>query len=360
MKRKLVLVAIALLIAVSGFSQRSVRENHKDYRFDLASGLQFRVGPVYSNQLFTNKAGNVGLDAGVMKPIFSWLDLRFLGKINGFIATGKFDRYGEVFAGANLNFSRYVYLYGDFGAVYNRSITSDPFGLAFEAGLGFRIPLSDYMSFNIEAGTDRVQNKEKWTSTPSVTGVFVIESAMTDNDRQNIQIIDNQPKVIDELNLRTKAAEEQVRLYTRTLDTMNQSLIAANNMIGKLRKEIVKYEAEIDDCKETERGDFLDIFFGYGSTSLNDIEFDKLITIAEIMSEHPNDNYVFYGYCSDDGKDNTNLKLAQDRCFKVMKVLEKLGVDYDRFLEAIPVGKHVSYGDGSGSSNRFVRIKIKK
>ena len=356
--KKFLLVAVTLLMAVSSFGQRSVRENHPNYRFDLASGLQFRIGGIYSNQIFTNRESNFGLDVGFMKPIFGWCDLRFLAQVNGFIKTGTFDRYGKVMAGANLNFGRYIYLYGDLGGVYNRSVSTDPIGLALDAGLGVRIPLSNYMTFNIEAGTDRVQNKNRWTSTPSVSGILVVETPMTDDDRHNIQIIDNQPKVMEELNMRTRAAEDQVRLYSRTLDTMNRSLEAANNMIGRLRKEIVKCEAERDECQE--QGDFLDIFFEFGSTSLTEIEFDKLITIADIMSQHPNDNYVFYGYCSDDGRDDTNLKLAQDRCWKVINVLNKLGVESYRFLEVIPVGKHVSYGDGTGSSNRYVRIKIKK
>jgi outer membrane protein OmpA-like peptidoglycan-associated protein len=359
MKKKFLLVAIAVLIALNGFAQRSVREKHSNYRFDLASGLQFRVGAIYSNQLFTNKASNVGLDVGFMKPIYDWLDLRGLAQVNGFISTGKFDRYGKVMAGGNLNFSDYIYLYGDIGGVYNKNLTDDPLGLAFDAGLGVRIPLSDYMTFNIEAGTDRVQNRNKWTSTPSVTGAIVVETPMTDNDKHSIQIIDNQPKIVEELNLRNRAAEDQVRLYSKTLDTLNQSLIAANNMIGKLRKEIVKCEAERDDCKDHEGGDFLDIFFEYGSSSLTDIELDKVLTIAEIMGE-TNDNYIVYGYCSDDGNYDTNIELAKSRCNKVIKILEKLGIDSYRFLEIVPVGKHVTYGDGSGSSNRFVRIRIKK
>ena len=358
MKKKFLLVAIMLLMAVSGFAQRSVRENHPNYRFDLASGLQFRIGGIYSNQLFTNRASNIGLDVGFMKPIYNWLDLRGLAQVNGFIGTGKFDRYGKIMTGANLNLGRCIYLYGDLGGVYNKNLTSDPIGLALDAGLGVRIPLSNYITFNIEAGTDRVQNRNKWTSTPSVSGVLVVETSMTDNDRNNISIIDNQPKIIDELNLKTKAAEEQVKIYSRTLDTMNRSLEAANSMIGRLRKEIVKCENERDECKE--QGDFLDIFFEYGSSSLTEIELDKLITISEIMSEHPYDNYIVYGYCSDDGADDTNLKLAQDRCERVIRVLDKLGIDSYRFIDIIPVGKHITYGDGSGSSNRFVRIKIKK
>lgn len=356
--KKFLLVAITVLMAVSSFGQRSVRENHPNYRFDLASGLQFRIGGIYSNQLFTNKASNVGLDVGFMDPIHDWCDLRFLAQVNGFVKTGVFDRYGKVMAGANLNLGKRVYLYGDIGGVFNKNLTDDPIGLAFDGGLGFRVPLSDYMTFNIEAGTDRVQNRNKWTSTPSVSGILVVETPMTDNDRHNIQIIDNQPKIIDELNMRTRAAEEQTRIYSRTLDTMNRSLEAANTMIGRLRKEIVKCEAERDECLE--QGDFLDIFFAYGSSSLNEIELDKLITIADMMSQNPNDNYVVYGYCSDDGADYTNIQLAQDRCDRVIKVLDRLGVDSYRFLDVIPVGKHVTYGDGTGSSNRFVRIKIKK
>lgn len=359
MKKLLFLVA-SLLIAVNIFCQVPY---HKNYKYDLASGLQWGLGVVGSNQIHNNKMFvdgyyNIGLDVRLMKQVGSAFRLREIAQINGFIMNGKFDRYGKLMTGAQWDFTNYTYLFGDVGAVYNKSVSNDPFGLAFDAGLGLTLPLGKYTAFYLEAGTDAVQNKDKWQSTPSVVAGVVVESGLTENDRHNIQVIDNQPKIMEELNLRTKAAEEQVRIYSRTLDTMNNSLVAANNMIGRLRKEIVKCEAERDECLE--QGDFLDIFFAYGSSSLNEIELDKLITIADMMSQNPNDNYVVYGYCSDDGADYTNIQLAQDRCDRVIKVLDRLGVDSYRFLDVIPVGKHVTYGDGTGSSNRFVRIKIKK
>lgn len=354
--KKLLLLAITLFIAVGAFCQKPAY--HENYKYDLASGLQWGVGAIYSNQLFTNKAQNIGLDVRVMKRVGKQFRLRELAQINGFVSTGVFDRYGKIMTGVSFDFFP-LYIYGDVGAVYNKNLTDDPIGLAMDAGLGAQIPLSDYTSFFLEVGTDRVQNRNKWTSTPSVTGGFVVESRLTDDDRHNIQIIDNQPKVMEELNLRTRAAEDQVRIYSKTLDTMNNSLIAANNMIGRLRKEIAKCETEREECLETQHSDFPDIYFAFGSYSLNEFELDKLISIADMMSES-DDSYVFYGYCSFDGNDETNIELAKKRCYKVMDMLERMGIDSYRFLEVVPVGKAITWGDGSGTSNRFVRIVKKK
>lgn len=359
MKKLLFLVA-SLLIAVNIFCQVPY---HKNYKYDLASGLQWGLGVVGSNQIHNNKMFvdgyyNIGLDVRLMKQVGSAFKLREIAQINGFIMNGKFDRYGKLMTGAQWDFTNYTYLFGDVGAVYNKSVSNDPFGLAFDAGLGLTLPLGKYTAFYLEAGTDAVQNKDKWQSTPSVVAGVVVESGLTENDRHNIQVIDNQPKIMEELNLRTKAAEEQVRIYSRTLDTMNNSLVAANNMIGRLRKEIVKCEAEKEECLELRHSDFPDIYFGFGSSALNEFEFDKLISIADMMSGS-SDDYIFYGYCSNDGNEDTNIELARKRCLKVMDVLEKLGINSCRFIEIVPIGKAITYGDGTGTSNRFVRI-IKK
>ena len=355
MKKKLLFLMVSLLIAICVFGQNPVY--HKNYKEDLASRLKWGIGLVGSSQLHNNKLfvdgyNNLGLELRVEKQVGTGFYLREIARINGFIRNGMFDRYGLVLTGGQWNFSNYFYLYGDVGAVYNKSISDDPFGLAFDAGLGMTLPLGKYTYLYFEAGTDRVQNRNKWQSTPAVIGGIIVESGMTDDDLHNLQVIDYQPKAMEELNLRTKAAEEQVKIYSRTLDTMNNSLVAANNMIGRLRKEIIKCEAEKEEnCIES---DFPDIYFGFGSAALNDIELDKLISIADMMSANPNDNYKLYGYCSNDGDEEVNIELARKRCNKVIDVLEKLGIDSDRFLGVVPIGKAIVYGNGT--SNRFVRI----
>lgn len=358
MKRKFFwILAIFLMVAAGTVKAQSYKQWHENYGYDKASNLWWRAGAVYSNQLFTNKADNVGLDVGILKRSGNWITLRELIQINGFKCTGVFDRYGKIMTGAQIDFTQNFYLYGDIGAVYNKGLGDDPFGIALDAGLGAKIYLSEYTALFFEVGTDRVQNRNTWTSTPSATGGILVGSGLTDNDKYNIQILDNQPKMIEELSLQAKAAEEQVRVYSKTLDTMNQTLVAANNMIGKLRKEIIKHEEE-EDKNCIKAGDFPDIYFGFGKSTLNEFEYDKLISIADMMSM-TDDYYAIYGYCSNDGQDDTNYELAQRRIWKVIDVLSKLGVDETRFIEVVPIGKAITYGDGEGTINRFVRI-VKK
>lgn len=358
MKKNLKIVMLVAALLFSGLMNAQTKLSyHEDYKYDLVSNLQIGVGGIYTNQIFTNGEGNFGLDVRVMKRVGKQFRLRGIAQINGFKCTGTFDRYGKGMVGVSLDFTPAFYMYGDFGAVYNPS-NKTKFGLAMDGGLGANIRLSDYALIYTEVGVDRVQHNENWRSNGSVTVGFMIEPGITHKDKTNIQIADNMPKRFEELGLQVQTAEKINKEYRQTLDTMNRTLIEANNMIGKLRKEIAKCELEKEDCGKNLSSDFPDIFFGFGNNILNDIELDKLISIADMMSK-TNDQYILYGYCSYDGKDETNLKLAQDRCYKVISTLEKLGIDSWRFSEVIPVGKQVTYGDGSGSANRFVRI-VKK
>lgn len=356
--KRILLLAIMLLMASGMYAQRTVW--HENYKRDFASGLRFKFTGIYSNQLFTNKASNIGVGFGIEKRIGNWISIRESVQINGLKNTGIFDRYLKVMTGINIDFTQWLYLYGDVGAVYNRHIKDDPFGLAFDAGLGAKIPLSNYTCLVFEVGTDRVQNRNKWTSTPSVSGGVIIETPLTENDRININVLENQPKIIEELSAGKKAAEDKVKVYTKTLDTMNQTLVAANEMIGKLRKEILKCEAENNGssgpgCIES---NFPDINFRNGSSSLTDLELDKLISIADIISRNK-DDYTIYGFCSTNGSDEVNMKLAEERANKVFNLLVRLGIE-DWRLNIIPVGKAVTYGDGSGTINQFVRISKRK
>jgi outer membrane protein OmpA-like peptidoglycan-associated protein len=228
-----------------------------------------------------------------------------------------------------------------------------------DGGLGANIRLSNYALIYTEVGVDRVQHNENWTSNGAITVGFMIEPGITQSDRTNIQIADNMPYRFEELGNQVREAETLNREYKKTLDTMNRTLVDANNMISKLRREIIKCEADKKDCEEGEKSNFPDIYFNKGTYQLTEMELDKLLSIAEIMSQNTNDNYVFYGYCSNEGSDDVNLKLAQDRCYKVIEILQKLGVESHKFLDVIPVGKNVTWGDGSGTINRFVRI-VKK
>lgn len=360
MKRKnLKIILLMAAVLFSGLTMNAQKKvsYHEDYKYDLVSNLQIGVGGIYTNQIFTNREGNFGLDVRIMKRVGKNFRLREIAQVNGFKNTGTFDRYGKLMTGISLDFIPALYMYGDFGAVYNPS-NKTKFGLAMDGGLGANIRLSDYALIYTEVGVDRVQHNENWTSNGAVTVGFMIEPGITQSDKHNIQIADNMPHRFEELGLQVQAAEKINKEYRMTLDTMNRTLIEANNMIGKLRKEIAKCELEKEECGKGLSSDFPDIFFGFGSAALNDIELDKLISIADMMSK-TSDQYVLYGYCSYDGQDNTNLKLAEDRCYKVVLTLEKFGIDSWRFLEVVPVGKQVTYGDGSGSANRFVRI-VKK
>ena len=140
---------------------------------------------------------------------------------------------------------------------------------------------------------------------------------------------------------------------------MNQTLVAANEMIGKLRMEILKCEAGNNEngpgCIES---NFPDINFRNGSSSLTDLELDKLISIADIISHDKND-YNIYGFCSTNGSDEVNMRLAEERANKVFNLLVRLGIE-DWRLNIVPVGKAVTYGDGSGTINQFVRISKRK
>ena len=355
---KTVMILVALLLGGLTMNAQKKVSYHEDYKYDLVSNLQIGVGGIYSNQIFTDRASNFGLDVRIMKKVGNHFRLREIAQVNGFKYDGVFDRYGKLMTGISLDFIPALYMYGDIGAVYNPS-NKTKFGLAMDGGLGANIRLSNYALIYTEIGVDRVQHNENWTSNGAITVGFMIEPGLTQNDRTNIQMADNMPKRFEELGNQVREAEILNREYKKTLDTMNRTLVDANNMIGKLRKEIIKCEAEKKDCEEGEKGDFPDIYFNKGTYQLTEMELDKLLSIAEIMSQNTNDNYVFYGYCSNDGNDNVNLKLAQDRCYKVIDILQKLGIESYRLLDVIPIGKNITWGDGSGTINRFVRI-VKK
>lgn len=360
MKKKILLrlaiIMLAMLCFVGEAQSQKRMAYRTDYKYDLVSNLQWGIGGIYSNQIFTNQESNIGLDLRVMKRVGENFRFREIAQINGFKCTGTFDRFGKLMTGVSLDFLPWLYAYGDVGAVYNRS-NLIKFGLAMDAGLGANIRLSNYSFMYFEVGVDRVQNNQYWASNGQAIAGVVIESGITDYDKKNIQIIENQPKVLEGLQIDNRNKAQQIKEYTKTLDTMNRTLLAANQMIGKLRREILKCEAEKEELQP--KSDFPDIYFEYGSSSINDMMWENILIIADIMITNPNDSYILYGYCSNDGQDNINLKLAQDRCYKVMDILERLGVESYRFLKVVPVGKSITWGDGSGTANRFVRI-VKK
>ena len=356
---KTVMILVALLfsgLVMNAQTTKSVNEYHESYHYDLMSGVSVFPYGVGTCQLFDGKEFNGGAGLIVSRKSFSFLSLRALAEVNGFKSTGKFDRFGKLMTGASFDLGKAFYLFGDLGAAYNPSDRTSKYRLSFEGGLGVNIKLSNTVSLSSEVLVDRTQVEKSWKSNGEVRVGLKFNTGVTPNDKSNIQILDNMPKRFEELGNQVKEAELLNREYKKTLDTMNRTLVEANTVIGKLRKEIIKCETEKENCINS--SDFPDIYFEYGSCQLTDLELDKLLSIADLMSQ-TTDNYILYGYCSNDGKDNTNLKLAQDRCDKVIKVLKKLGINETRFVDAIPVGKNISWGDGSGTINRFVRI-VKK
>jgi outer membrane protein OmpA-like peptidoglycan-associated protein len=365
MKRKFnlktVMVLVALLLVglqINAQTRRSTNDYHEDYGYDLMSNLSIYPYGIGTCQLFSDgKEFNGGAGILVSRKSFSFLSLRALAEVNGFKNTGKFDRFGKLMAGASLDLGRAFYIFSDFGTAYNPSDRTSKYRLSFEGGLGVNIRLNNTVSLSSEVLIDRTQSEKTWKSNGEVRVGLKFNTGITEGDKTSIQIMDNVPNRLEELGNRAKLAEDLNKEYMKTLDTMNQTLVEANKMIGKLRKEIVKCEAEKEDCIKS--SDFPDIYFKIGSYDLTEFELDKLVSIAEVMSQKPNEQYVIYGYCSNDGKDDTNLILAENRCYKVIDVLKKLGIESYRILEVVPVGKNITWADGTGTINRFVRI-VKK
>ncbi len=103
------------------------------------------------------------------------------------------------------------------------------------------------------------------------------------------------------------------------------------------------------------------IYFTSGKSLLRDSAKRELDKIGDIMSKHPNINFVVEGHTDSGGKRAYNLQLSQNRANAVQTYLIRIGIDPSN-LKAIGYGfsipKYTNRTSGGRQLNRRVEIKI--
>lgn len=331
--RKLITFA-ALLLAVTTAQSQSKYDN--GFKYGLLSNIEVGVGGIYSYEI-TNQAHhkNAGAQLLVTKRIGDYWRIRGVAEVNGFIPN-KFDRFGKGMLGISLDLLPF-YVYGDYGVNLNPSSKSK-FGLAMDGGIGLQFKVGNTASLYVEGGVDRTNNGTKWQSNAEVTAGVLVSPGITETDRVRKSIDDNIHKTYGDLKTENAALKSEVDKAASTVSQMEATLNKATALCDQLEAKLKACNTEKEEAvKNCQNGVFEPIYFDYASSALSSIEIEKVIRIAEAMKEN-SDTYELQGWCSNNGDDDRNQRLSEERVKQVFWMLVAYGVDEGRLIQS-PNGK---------------------
>lgn len=365
MKKVFKIILLVAAFMAAGFSNdvKAQIYYNPEYKYGLFSMLELRGGlQVTANMLSGDKPMpyNLGLDFGLMKRIDPHFRLRGICSINGFKKDGRFNRYAKGMIGISVDFLP-VYVFFDYGVNFdpnfnqNHEIGRNAWGLAGAAGIGFQFKLGDYVSLYSEFGFDRVNNGERWHSNFEAKLGFTALLGVTEQDEANERHQRFLPTRVGELSERnaelTKALEESQKTNTEQQIALERFTQICNNMEARLNK----CEEKAKNNSASGCGDFEPIYFDVGSSALTTIELEKVLDIGMKML-NTTDEYRLEGWCSNNGTDEKNDRLARERVRNVFWILTDCGVSetrliqdprgkdqYDNYLSQKVVIKKVSY-----------------
>lgn len=93
---------------------------------------------------------------------------------------------------------------------------------------------------------------------------------------------------------------------------------------------------------------FSSVYFPYDQTTIDEVNYQKIIQVAIYMKKYPNSNFIISGNCDIRGTDDYNADLSQRRSEKVIDILvTDFGIDKNRLkiealgkLQPISVNNH--------------------
>ena len=326
--RKILTIAALLLVAATAQGQNNYDNG---FKYGLLSNLEVGVGGIYSYEI-TNAQHhkNAGAQLLVTKRIGDYWRIRGVAEVNGFIPN-KFDRFGKGMVGVSFDLLPF-YVFADYGANLNPSSKSK-FGLAMDGGIGLQFRLGA-ASLYLEGGVDRTNNGNKWQSNAEVKAGVLVNTGITETDRVRKSIDDNIHKTYGEMKTENAALKSEVDKAANTVFQMEATLAKATALCDQLEAKLNACNNEKEEVvKNCQNGVFEPIYFDYASSTLNNIEVEKVIRIAEAMKE-TNDTYELQGWCSNNGDDDRNQRLSAERVKQVYWMLVAYGVDEGRLIQS--------------------------
>jgi outer membrane protein OmpA-like peptidoglycan-associated protein len=343
--RKL-LILITLLIAVNSIYAQDYRS---DYKYNFFSNLEVGVSGIYSYSLQSPHYKNFGADIRLTKRIGDFWRIRGIAEINGFKNNG-FDRFGKITGGISFDVLPF-YMFIDYGVNINPSNHSKV-GLTADGGIGLQFKVGKGNIY-VEGSVDRSNNGNLWQSNVETKLGYSHNLGITERDRQNISIKDNQPIIYEQLSNENNLLKNNLNEYKATNEQLLSTLERMNNVC-------ISLEEKLKSCEETKQSsnrEFMPIFFEYASYSLNYTELDKIELIAEEMNKTSSlVKYEITGYCSNNGADYSNQVLSENRAYTVFSALVERGVSSAR-LSYKGAGKTTMYMNGESELNQVVLIK---
>ena len=273
--------------------------------------------------------------------------LRGIASINGFGKIEGFDRYAKGMIGVSADFLPF-YLFVDEGVVFNPSASSK-FGLALDAGAGLQFKLGKTARLFVEGGVDRVNNGNHWQSnTFGVAGISA-DLGITDYDKQDLSIKNNQPVIMNELRERNAQLEKSAKETQSANMQLQETLQRATVLCEQLEKKLEACNNSKTDCVPD-----MIIYFGHAQCEVPETEMDNLFSYARQMKESSS-FYQLEGYSSNNGDDYRNQVLSENRARAVYWALIDLGVDENKLI-VIGNGKTEKFGNHP-NFNQCVLIK---
>jgi outer membrane protein OmpA-like peptidoglycan-associated protein len=389
MKKIFLLIAMALMLATTGFAQNQIEQYNRDYHYSFFSNWSIGLaGDATKTFDFDNWNIGEGLDFGAQlratKRIGERWNYRLTADVpatvNLFKTTddrsGAFDQYAKLTSGVSLNVLRNLYLFADAGLAFDpdagttfkekldvlktgKGIT--PVG---QAGLGVNIDFgkNDYNRIFLEVGADCRTHYNpaleqdipfEWKSNLFAYVGYIRCLGVTAKDRHNIAELEKCPEEVARLT------EENNQLKDETIrcGVTNSELAQALNKATSLNERL---EKEFEECRsqkpEEPKEMLFQIYFDYGSHTLTELENEKVEILARQIKENGG-QYDIDGYCSMPGSDEFNQKLSEKRAKAVYDRLVKLGVG-DQIVTVTGHGRTDKFGEGN-PLNQMVSITRK-
>lgn len=120
-------------------------------------------------------------------------------------------------------------------------------------------------------------------------------------------------------------------------------------------------ETDVDAISKSirETGKFVtnNILFETGKATLLPESMVELLKVAEYMKSHPQSRFEVQGHTDNQGSDNINDRLSQQRAEAVVNALASLGVDSFN-LKAVGKGSHVPVADNKTADGRALNRRV--
>lgn len=385
--RKIIFTLALIAALMVGCCPANAQETYNpDYKASFfPTGWSIGVaGNVTKTTDFSNWNTGEGLSFGAQlratKRVGTVWNLRYIADVPGIVTkknpeTGaQFDRYGKLMSGVSLNYLKFAYLFADAGMSFNPSTTARKVGIVGQVGLGFNIDFGkDDYNFNrffIELGVDRFNNAtganplppafKGWNSNVFATVGYTHTLGLGERDRKKLSTLRYQPERIS--NLERDLSNSKKELHDINLENgqLRQDLDKCNREKQAIQTKLGNTSAQTTATVTVFKEEY---FFEFASAELTNADKSRIAELAERIKSEGGE-YQIDGWCSNNGDDETNLYLSQQRAQAVYEILRRNGVgsyitEVTGHGKAGTNGTVAPYGDGTSSVNQMVSVTRK-